>query len=700
MHRFTILALLLAATASVAGAQAPDDGIEVTLADPSPTSAGAGDTVTYTIGLTSGADVTGGDVTVTFPIPASTEFSSATPSVGTCTDPPDASSDLTCDIPLPAAATIAVEVTIPQDGCTTTSSNAQATASGSCTVTDPMTGTTSTVSCSDTSPSVALTIESTVDFGVTASAFQTDLSVGDTPTFQIRVTNFGGATTDPVSGMLEAPLPDQLTFMSAASTQAACAVNPGAGDNGEDVVVCILDPVAAGSFLTLFLQMNAVDSGDPVTQAFDVVPLETTDLDCNATNDDASVDVTISPNADLEVVSATDGPDPSFAGDTLTYTITLLNNGPGTAADGTLSVEVPTDTGFVSSDPDGCMLSGTTVSCALDDLASQDTTTVEIQITPDPSARGTFTSTATVSLADTNTDGDASNDSATIDTTLEGLADLSFTLTVDPDPLAAGGTAVYTLALNNAGPSSALNVVAEITLPDGVTFGESPAPGTVSIDPRMIFEENFESGAIGDWTGTAGALGVTECTASGQVVTCTVDEIAPGSPVTITFSADVDSSVSGDVETTVTVDSDDTDATPDDNTGSTTTGSTRDLVDLTIEVDDSPDPVSVGGTLTYTLTVTNNGSADATGTTLDAFLPLDTTLTSSTVSPSGSCTGSEPVSCEIGDVASGGGTATVTFETTVSAEAAPFISLNALVTADQVDANTGDDRVVEDTEVN
>lgn len=42
----------------------------------------------------------------------------------------------------------------------------------------------------------------------------------------------------------------------------------------------------------------------------------------------------------------------------------------------------------------------------------------------------------------------------------------------------------------------------------------------------------------------------------------------------------------------------------------------------------------------------------------------------------------------------------VTLETFVAVDAAPFITLNALVTADQVDANTGDDRLVVTTQVN
>ena len=49
-------------------------------------------------------------------------------------------------------------------------------------------------------------------------------------------------------------------------------------------------------------------------------------------------------------------------------------------------------------------------------------------------------------------------------------ADLSITKSDSPDPVVVGGLLVYTLTVNNNGPSDATNVVVSDTLPGGVTF--------------------------------------------------------------------------------------------------------------------------------------------------------------------------------------------------------------------------------------
>ncbi|MEY3238767.1 MAG: hypothetical protein RIR11_205, partial [Bacteroidota bacterium] len=48
--------------------------------------------------------------------------------------------------------------------------------------------------------------------------------------------------------------------------------------------------------------------------------------------------------------------------------------------------------------------------------------------------------------------------------------DMQVNKTVSPDPVAAGGTAVYTIAVRNAGPGTATNVVVNDVLPAGITF--------------------------------------------------------------------------------------------------------------------------------------------------------------------------------------------------------------------------------------
>lgn len=58
-------------------------------------------------------------------------------------------------------------------------------------------------------------------------------------------------------------------------------------------------------------------------------------------------------------------------------------------------------------------------------------------------------------------------------------ADLSVTVTDEPDPVTSGGTLVYTLTVENRGPDAAEDVTAAVLLPDGVVhLGSSPSIGS------------------------------------------------------------------------------------------------------------------------------------------------------------------------------------------------------------------------------
>lgn len=82
---------------------------------------------------------------------------------------------------------------------------------------------------------------------------------------------------------------------------------------------------------------------------------------------------------------------------------------------------------------------------------------------------------------------------------------------------------------------------------------------------------------------------------------------------------------------------------------------------LTLAVTDSPDPVTAGQPLTYSITVTNPGSAAITGATLTQTLPAGTTFVSSTITPSSST--STELRFPLGDLASG---ASRTFQVVVT----------------------------------
>ena len=120
--------------------------------------------------------------------------------------------------------------------------------------------------------------------------------------------------------------------------------------------------------------------------------------------------------ADL-AVSKSDSPDPVVEGTQLTYTITVSNLGPETATGVTLTDELSSQVDIISAaaSQGSCKTQGKTVTCDLGTLAVGDAT-VTINVTPKKA--GQLTNSATVSLAQSDTDPVPGNNTDTETTTV------------------------------------------------------------------------------------------------------------------------------------------------------------------------------------------------------------------------------------------------------------------------------------------
>ena len=106
--------------------------------------------------------------------------------------------------------------------------------------------------------------------------------------------------------------------------------------------------------------------------------------------------------------------------------------------------------------------------------------------------------------------------------------------------------------------------------------------------------------------------------------------------------------------------------------------------DLGLVVASAPDPATVGATLTYSLTVSNNGPASATATTLTDTLPAGVSFSSAT-SSQGTCTQTAGlVTCKLGTLANGA-TATATVVVIPTSAAGGSFANSATVAATEVD---------------
>ena len=118
--------------------------------------------------------------------------------------------------------------------------------------------------------------------------------------------------------------------------------------------------------------------------------------------------------------------------------------------------------------------------------------------------------------------------------------------------------------------------------------------------------------------------------------------------------------------------------------------------DLSVAQVDSPDPVTSGQNVTYSVKVSNDGPTAATGVMLTDTLPALSTLVSASPSQ-GSCSGSGPLTCTLGSLANG---ATATVDLVVKAGAAGTATNHASVAANEPDPVPGNNDSTESTTVN
>ena len=374
-------------------------------------------------------------------------------------------------------------------------------------------------------------------------------------------------------------------------------------------------------------------------------------------------------SADLAVTKI-DTPDPVTAGTNLTYTITVSNAGPDPAAAASFSDTLPAGTTFVSLSPVAgwTCTTGATVSCSNPSFAVGSAVfTLTVAVAPGVPAGTVLSNTATVTS--TTADAGSANNSATATTTVAASADVSVTKTDTPDPVTAGSNLSWTITAANAGPSDAMAVSFSDTLPAGTTF--------VSLSP------------VASWTCTTGAT-----------VSCSIPTLPVGGSAVFTLVATVDPLVAGGtvLSNTATV----TSTTSDPNTGdnsSTATTTVNASAGVSIGVVAAPEPVTPGGTLVWTVTLTNAGPSATSNVTWSDPLPAGTTFASFTGSAGWTCTTGATVSCSAASFPVG--TATFTITGTVSA-AAPLGSMlvnTASITAVTGDTDPGDNRSTSTTNV-
>jgi uncharacterized repeat protein (TIGR01451 family) len=410
--------------------------------------------------------------------------------------------------------------------------------------------------------------------------------------------------------------------------------------------------------------------------------------DATAGNDSKTATTTVNTQADLEVVSKTDMPDPVVAGASmLTYTISFRNNGPSSAQSVTVTDPLPAGTTLVSATPPAgwgrsdavAVGSNGTIVFTKPTVANGETATFTIVVNVTSGASGTLSNTATAASA--TTDLTSGNNNKTATTTVNTQADLEIVSKSDsPDPVTAGTNLTYTISFRNNGPSNAQSVTVTDPLPAGTTLFSVTTPA--------------------GWArGDVVAVG-----ANGTIV-FTKSTVANGETATFTIVVNVAPGTSGTLSNTATAASATTDLTSGNNskTALTTVGAQADL-EITSKTD-SPDPVVAGANLTYTINFRNNGPGSAQSVTVTDPLPAGTTLVSATT-PAGWARGDAVAIGSNGTIiftkaaVTNAETATFTITVQVSLSVSGSLSNTATAASTTTDQTTGNNSKTATTTVN
>ncbi len=527
--------------------------------------------------------------------------------------------------------------------------------------------------CSEVSDTMTATIVGQADLELTKSVNPVNVNAGDTVTFTISLfNNDANGQSDATGVSVRDVIPNGYEVVLGSVS------NDGIYNPGN--LTIIWEDLTVLNANTLDLTFEAiVNATGSYENSAEITASDTFDPDSTVGNgvateddqDDASINIQ---SADLRL-SKTVSPTQASVGETVTFTLTVTNDGTADATGVAVTDLVP-DGYTVQTVNDAGTQSGSSVSWTGRSVGASSSISVSFTATVDAPTQtaGEYLNTAEITASDqqdpdsgpANDDGDQSEDDE--DSAAVTLEDIDLELATSLSPTAGNIGDRVTVTVNLANNDAAANgdgtgITVVETLPDGydivggtISNGGVFNPGNLTIT----------------WSGLS---------------------VANGADIDLTYDVTVNGSGNYTSISEITAsDLPDIDSTPDNGIASEddydTATFTIQSADLRLSKTVSPTQASVGETVTFTLTVTNDGTADATGVAVTDLVPDGYTV--QTVNDAGTQSGSS-VSWT-GRSVGASSSISVSFTATVDAPtqtAGEYLNTAEITASDQQDPDSG-----------
>ena len=587
----------------------------------------AGNDITYAIAVTNNGPSDALNVSFTDPTPASTTFVSLVKPAGwSCTTPAaGATGTVSCSV-----ATLAVGATANFTLTLHVASGAGngTTISNSLNLQPPDSN---TFNNQGTSNAV---VSRSNDLAITKSG-PTTVAAGTNISYTIVASNNGPSDAFQVN--LTDSTPANTTFTSIVAPAGWSCTTPAAGTAG--AISCSILNFASGAVANFTLNLAVSPSAPNGSTIANTAQINSTYTDPTPGNNQSTSNATVSTGADVSIVKT--GPATATAGNIITWSLLVTNNGPADAQNVVVSDSTVTGvTTFAQhSAPAGWLCSPPppnsigNFSCTTATLAAGASATISLSfyVNPAAPAGSSVVNTALVSAAtaDPNNANNSSTSTATVATSADLVAGK-----LGPATAQAGAPISYSITVTNNGPSNAVNATLSDVLPTGTKF--------VSITQT--------SGT--PFTCSAPAAG------SSGTVSCSNSSFAPSSFANFTLVVTNPASGSTYINTAVA-----SSTTPDPNSGnnsaSVSTLLTFGLANVSVTKTVASPNVINGANQTYTITITNAGPANSDNVIATDVISSSETFVSATPSQ-GTC--DSTVKCTMGTIAAGA-SATITLVT-------------------------------------